>query len=56
MSDDNYRPILDQAVNGILHPFFRFTVQGRGRFVENQDRWILQQGPGDGQPLALSSR
>ena len=39
---------LDQALG--------LGVQGRGRFVEDEDGRVLEQGPGDGQPLALAAR
>ena len=37
-----------------MDPPFRFGIEGRGGLVQDQQRSILEQGPGDGQPLALS--
>ncbi len=34
---------------------FRAGIDGRRRIVEQQDGWLQQQGPRDGQPLALAA-
>jgi hypothetical protein len=44
-----------QLREGRLHSAFALVVEGGGRLVEDQDRRILQEGPGDGQPLLLAA-
>ena len=39
----------------LLHQHFRFGIQVRGSFVQNQDRRILQQRAGDGDALPLAA-
>ena len=40
----------------LLDQVFALGVQRAGGFVQQQDRCIHQQGPGDGQALALAAR
>lgn len=47
---------LQQGVKGVLHKFFALGVEGRSRFVEDQDFGILEYGSGDAQALALTAR
>ena len=47
---------LQQPVDGFLHQSFTLDVEGGGGFVENQDRWVGQQRPCNGQALSLSTR
>ena len=42
-----------QVGQRILHEQLRFGVERRGRFVEDEQRTVLQNRARDGQPLAL---
>ena len=43
---------LERALDQVLG----LRVEGRGWLVQNQDRGVLQQRPGDGDPLPLAAR
>ena len=45
-----------QVVQSFLDEGFRFGIERRGGFVEDQDGWVLQNGAGDGDALAFSGR
>ena len=47
---------LHQTLQGILYQALALGVEGRGGFVEDEDRRILQDGTGDADALALSAR
>ena len=51
--NDQHRPAARNGIQIVLDDFFALRVQRAGRFVENQDRRIGQQRPGDRQPLFL---
>ena len=55
VGDDKGGPVLHQVFQGLLDLSFRFGVKGRGGLVENQDRRVLQDRPGDGDPLAFAA-
>lgn len=42
-------------VQGRLHHFFGFRVQGRGGFVEKKDFWVAQKGACDRNALFLAA-
>ena len=54
--DDQRGAAAHDLVESGLDVAFRFAVQGRSRFVENQDRGILQKRPRDGHTLPLAPR
>jgi hypothetical protein len=54
--DDQRRPAGHHPVEGALDVAFGFAVERRGRLVENQDRRVLEQCPGNRQALALATR
>ena len=54
--DHQRRASLHQGGQGRLHMLFGFAVQGRGGFIQQQDRRIFQQGAGNRQALALATR
>ena len=62
--DDRRQPVGDhqacavahQRLQGRLHQRFVGRVQGARRFVQDEDARVLQDGPGDGQPLTLPAR
>jgi len=53
VGDDQGCPSGHEVVQGLLHLDLRLRVQGRSGLVEDQDRGVLEDGPGDGDPLAL---
>lgn len=53
---NNGGTVLHHIVQGFLHKFFRFSVEGAGGFIKNQDRRVFQHGPGDADPLTLPAR
>ena len=55
MGDDQRRAVAHDAFKGTLHRRFTFGVERAGGFVEQQDRRIAQDGPGDGDALALAA-
>ncbi len=46
---------LDKCVDGLLHLHLVFRVERCGRFVQQNDRRILQYGTGDGYALLLAA-
>ena len=47
---------LHQTLQSILYQTLAFGVESRGSFIEDEDRGILQDGTGDGDTLALTTR
>ena len=39
----------------VLNGFFRLGIEGRGCFIEKQDRSVAQDRPSDGEPLLLAA-
>ena len=39
----------------LLHQAFAFVVQGAGRLVQDQDRWVFEEHAGDGNALLLAA-
>ncbi|MNR13843.1 hypothetical protein D3C85_1302730 [compost metagenome] len=54
MGDGDHGLALHQGFQAFLNRRFDFRVEGRGRFVHDQDRRVLEQYPGDGYPLPLA--
>src|SRR5262249_44434690 len=55
MGDHHCRPSLHQILERALNERFRLRIERRRRFIEDQDRSILQQRSRDRNPLALST-
>src|SRR6059058_3729005 len=55
MGDDQGGAAALQAVEGLLDGRLVLAVHARERFVEQQDRRVLQQRPSDRDPLALTA-
>lgn len=53
MGDDKGGAPLHQVLQGLLHLQLALGVQAGGGLVQDEHRPVGQQGPGDGQPLAL---
>lgn len=51
--DDEGGASAHESVEGFLHESFGLGVEGRGRFVEQQDAGVLQERPCNRQALAL---
>jgi len=54
--DDDGGAVLHQAIERLLYQGFAFGIERRCRFVEKQDRGVLQQRSGNGDPLTLAAR
>ena len=55
VGDDEGCPPYHEPVQGFLDDPFAFRIQGRSGFVQNQDPGIFQDGPGNGDALALAA-
>ena len=55
MGDRNHGLALHQYVQAVLDGGFDFRIQRRGRFVQHQQRRVLQKHPGNGNALALAA-
>ena len=55
MGDEEYGVLALQAADGLAQLFFGLGVQGRGGLIQQQDRRLGSQAPGDGNALALAS-
>ena len=55
MGDGHGGTGLHQSLQGILYQALALGVEGRGGFVEDEDRGILQDGTGDADALTLSA-
>ena len=55
VSNHNDRLIVGQFRNGLHQLLFIFRVHVGGSFIQNDDRRILHDGPGDGNALALAA-
>ena len=55
VSDDKRCPSHHEPVQGFLDDPFTFCIQGRSGFIQDQDPGIFQDGPGNGDALALAT-
>ncbi len=55
MRHDYGCPVLHQPVERLLHQALRLVVERTGRFVQQQDRRVFEDGAGDSDPLALTA-
>ncbi len=55
MGDDESRAAAPGALQRRLQPGFGGGVERAGRLVEHEDRRVLQQRAGDGEPLAFAA-
>ncbi len=55
VGDDQRRAVLGYLLQGALDFAFGVGVERRGRFVEQQNRWILENGAGDSDALLLAT-
>ena len=56
MGNNQNGAVFHQIINGLLHDFFRFVIERRSRFVQNQNRRIFNKRPCDSDSLLLSAR
>ena len=55
VGDQERRAAGHQPLQRLLHLRLALGVERAGRLVEQQDRRVLQEGAGDGDPLALAA-
>jgi hypothetical protein len=55
MGNDKYSAVGHQSFQGLLHQGFRFGIQGRGGFIQNQNAGIEQHRPRNGNALPLTT-
>ena len=55
VGEDDQRPVVRERAKPALHGGLVDRVEGGGRFVQKDDRRVLQAGAGDGDPLTLSA-
>lgn len=56
VGDDDGGATLHELFQRLLHDMLRLGVEGRGGFVEDEYRWVLEQGARDADTLSLSAR
>ena len=56
MTDDKRGTAAARHAQMIQNGLLGFNIHGRQRIIENEDRCVLQQGPGDRQALLLAAR
>src|SRR5215467_7829696 len=56
MSDDQSSPAFHQPLQSLHERVLGFRVEGASRFIENQDRRVLQESAGDSNALSLTQR
>ena len=54
VGDDDAGPAFHELVHAGLNVFFGAAVDGTGGFVEDEDGWVSDGGPGDVQELTLA--
>ena len=55
MRDGDHRASAHQAAQGFADRFLGLAVERGGRFVEQQERRVLEEGARDGDALALAA-
>ena len=55
VGDDQARAVHAEPVNGLLDELLALRVHRTRGFIEQQDRCILQNGPGDGDALLFAA-
>ena len=55
VSDGDRCTVSGEFLQTVLYPSLTFVVQGTGCFIENKNRRILQEDPGDGNTLLLAA-
>ena len=55
MGNHDHGPVFNQIRQCPLHQYFRFRIQVRRGFIQNQNRSVLQQRTGDGDALPLAA-
>ena len=55
MGDDQDRSAFHRLFESELHGSLRLSIKGTGGFIEQQQRWIAQHRPSDGDSLQLST-
>ena len=55
MGDHQGGAALHERLKGLLHPGLGGRVKGAGGLVEDEDRRVLEDDAGNGQPLAFAA-
>ena len=55
VGDHEHSPVVNEAAQRLLHKVFRFGIGERRRLVQDQDRCVGEQRPGDGEALAFAA-
>jgi len=55
MGDDDHRAFLDQRRDGLMNGQLAFGIQRSGRFVEDHDRGVFENGAGDADALTFAA-
>ena len=55
VGDDEGGSVFGESFQGVLDEAVAFIVECGGGFVEDQDRRVLEEGSGDGDPLPLAT-
>ena len=55
MGDHDRRPVTHQVLKRFLHQSLRLRIESGSRLIQDQDRRVLQDGPGDADPLPLTT-
>src|SRR5205809_1442116 len=53
--DDEHRAVRHEPLDRLLHQPLGLGVERAGGLIENEDRWIAEQCPGNRDPLALAT-
>src|SRR5262249_26446684 len=56
VGDNNDGASFGDIAHVVLNDPFAFVIKRAGRFIENEDSWIGNQRPGNGNSLALATR
>lgn len=54
--DDRLLMLRDEVFDRLLNLVFAFCVQGAGCLIKNQNLWVFDQSPSDGDSLLLAAR
>jgi len=55
VADDQHGSVSGEPFQGVLDHVLGFAVDRAGRFIEQQDRRVAEQGAGQRDPLALAA-
>ena len=56
VSNDDRSSAFHSSIERLLHDLLALLVEGRSRFIENQDLWVFDKCTGNSDPLLLPAR